>query len=161
MRRLRISTQPISMMRSPSFALSPVVSVSRTICLLNPRYPLVGQPVGSFVLGMPRMAFHPVPLYLMASRQRIQLLPQIDIFNRLLVGGEPAAALPVVHPLGNPFHHVQRVGVELDAARPLKRLERADCGGELHAVVSRVGLAAVELLLDALRAEQRAPAAGT
>src|SRR3954462_911075 len=164
MRRLRISTQPISMIRSPSLALRPVVSVSSTICLLNRRIPrgrysFIGEPVGPFVLGMASVALHPMPLYLMERRQCIQLFPQIDIFNRLLVRGEPAASLPVVHPLGDSLHHVQGIGVDLDAAGPLERLERPDYRRDLHAVVRRVGFAAVELFLDALRPQERAPTA--
>src|SRR5581483_9722333 len=146
MRRLRISTQPISMMRSPSFALSPVVSVSRTICLVNFRYSPVGERVGSFVLRMAGVAFHPVPLYLMARRRGIELLPQVHVLHRLLVRGKPAAPLPRMQPLRDALHDVDRVRSELHPARPLERLQGADGGGQLHAVVRGLRLAAVELL---------------
>ena len=43
------------------------------------------------------------------------------------------------------FHHVERVGVEPDPARALQRLQRADRGHELHAIVGRRRLAAPEL----------------
>src|SRR5882724_11651250 len=100
MRRLRISTQPISMIRSPSLAFKPVVSVSRTICLAR-GYSFICQPIGSFVLRVPGVASHPVPFDVVQRRELVQAFPQIDVLDRLLVGGAPVAPLPVVHPLGD------------------------------------------------------------
>src|SRR5258708_6673496 len=116
MRRLRISMQPISMIRSPSLAFNPVVSVSRTICLVtrdpsSRRNSLVGELVRPFVLGVPGVALHPVPFDPVPSRQLVEALPQVDILDRLLAGGAPVAPFPVVHPLGDAFLHVLRVGV--------------------------------------------------
>src|SRR6266850_4154152 len=166
-RRERISTQPISMMRSPSLALRPVVSVSsttwRVIVIGIPVqswYSLIGQRVGAFIFRMPGMAAHPVPLYLMFGGELVELLPQVDILHRLLVGGAPAAALPVVDPARDALLDVERVRIEADPARPLQRFQGANDRQELHAVVGRRRLATVELLLLAFVAQHGAPAAG-
>src|SRR2546421_1526718 len=104
MLRLRISTQPISMIRSPFRASSPVVSVSRTICLN--RDPLVREPVGSLVLGMPRVPLHPVPFDGMARRRLIQRQPQVDVLHRLFVRGLPPAPFPAADPFRDTLHYV-------------------------------------------------------
>src|SRR5688572_27707626 len=100
MRRLSISTQPISMTRSPSFTFSPVVSVSRTICRITKiplrRYASIGKTVGALVLRMAGVALHPVPLDVVLLPQLVQLDPQVLVLHVLLVGGLPAVALPAV-----------------------------------------------------------------
>src|SRR5262245_42147849 len=136
------------MIRSPSLGLSPVVSVSRTIC--RNRYSLVRERIRPLVLWMAGVALHPVPLDLVLGDDRIELAPQVLVLDRLLVGGAPAAALPVADPGGDALHHVDRVGVELDLARALERLQRADRGHQLHAVVGGLRLAPVQLLLCAI-----------
>src|SRR5437868_978704 len=110
-RRERISMQPISMMRSPSLALRPVVSVSRTTWRVIFWNSLVRQRVGAFVFRMPGVAAHPMPLYLMFGRELVELLPQVDIFDGLLVGGAPAAALPVVDPGRDALLDVERIRI--------------------------------------------------
>src|SRR3989442_5772970 len=92
--------QPISMMRSPSLALRPVVSVSRTTWRVIFRNPLVGERVSSFVFRMPGVAAHPVPLYLMFFRQLAEALPQVHILHRLFIGGAAPPAVPGVGPNG-------------------------------------------------------------
>src|SRR3989441_1783036 len=158
-RRLRISTQPSSITRSPSLGFIPVVSVSSTICLALIRYPAVRQLVRPLVLGVAGMAPHPVPFHIVQGCQLVEPLPQVDILHRLLVGGAPAAALPVMHPFRDPLRHIQGIGIEPYAAWALERLEGPDRRGELHAVIRGVGLAAVELALGAPGAQQHAPAA--
>src|SRR5687767_10768859 len=111
MARLRISTQPISMMRSPSLALRPVVSVSRTICL-STWNAFVGETVRPFVLDVSGVALHPVPLDVVLRRQLVELAPQVGVLHRLLVGGAPAAPLPVVDPQRDALLHVLRIGVQ-------------------------------------------------
>src|SRR5688572_2664950 len=108
MLRLRISTQPISMMRSPFFGSSPVVSVSRTICLnLVPLCipacgnALVRESVRPLIFRVSGVALHPVPFYLVARDRPVELAPQVDVLHRLPVRGEPAAALPASDPLGD------------------------------------------------------------
>src|SRR6185503_20169863 len=135
MRRSRISMQPISMIRSPSLALRPVVSVSSTTCRI--RYSPVGELVGPLVFWMPGVSPNPMPLYLMSRGQLVELAPQVLVLHRLLVGGFPSPAFPGVDPRGNPLLDVLRIGVEIDLARALQRLERADDRDQLHAVVGR------------------------
>src|SRR5688500_8907402 len=102
--------QPISMTRCP-FALSrPVVSVSRTICLIGPVSS--GLPwacaredrgtrgrVDAIVLGVAGMAPHPAPVDPMAPRECIQFFPELAVRDRLLRGILPAVRLPARHPL--------------------------------------------------------------
>src|SRR5438270_4627761 len=159
MLRLRISTHPSSMTRSPSLGFRPVVSVSSTICLALIRYAPVRQLVRPLVLRVAGMASDPVPLHVVQGCQLVEPLPQVDILHRFLGGGAPAAALPVVHPFRDPPRHVQRIGIEPHPAGALERREGADRRGEIHEVVRGAGLTAIELALRALGAQQRAPAA--
>src|SRR5690606_37096577 len=121
----------------------------------------VRQPVGALVPRVPGVAPDPVPLDLVLARELVEAAPEVDVLHGLAIRGGPALALPGVDPFRDALLHVLRVGVETHAARPLQRLQRADDGGELHAVVGGRGLAAPELLLDTLRPQQRAPAART
>src|SRR2546427_1311992 len=107
MLRLRISTQPSSMTRSPSLGFNPVVSVSSTICLALIGYALVRQLVRALVLRVAGMTPHPVPFHIVQRRQLVEPLPQVDILERFLVRGAPAAALPVAHPFRDALQHVQ------------------------------------------------------
>src|SRR5712691_5064289 len=95
--------QPNSTIRSPRAAFSPVVSVSRTTLRIGISaerfYALVCKRIGSLVFRMPGVSLHPVPGDAVRSGEAIELLPQVHVLDRLLVGGAPAAALPV----GQPF----------------------------------------------------------
>jgi hypothetical protein len=75
-------------------------------------------------------------------------------------GGAPAVAPPVVDPAGDAVPDVFGVGMDLDLAAALERLERGDRRHQLHAVVGGHGLAARQLLLGAAGAQYGAPAAG-
>jgi hypothetical protein len=61
----------------------------------------IRQLIDAFVAWHPGMALDPAPFELVAPDQLIQLLPQILVFDGLLVGGTPAALFPVVYPLGD------------------------------------------------------------
>src|SRR4051812_21229969 len=158
--RERISTQPISMMRSPSLAFKPVVSVSRTTWRVIYWNALVRQRVGAFIFRVSCMSLHPMPLYLMLGRDGIEFAPQVVVLDGFLVRGFPALALPGMDPLGDALLDVDRIGVQAHAARALQRLERPDDGSELHAVVGGGRRAAPQLFFFSLEAQQRAPAAG-
>src|SRR5581483_10866892 len=84
----------------------------------------------------------------------------LGILHRLLVGGLPAVALPAMNPLRDSILEIVRIGVNLDGAGTVQRLERADRRGELHAVVGGDRLAAGELLAPAIEFEDRSPPAG-
>src|SRR5262249_4365853 len=106
------------------------------------------------------MAGQPMPVHLVLLERRVEPLPQIDIADRLPVGGAPAVAFPAVDPFGDAAAQVLAVRIELDRARALERFERRDRGGELPAVVGRVRLSPLELALVSVPGEHRAPAAG-
>src|SRR5947207_15908731 len=105
------------------------------------------------------MSRHPAPFDRVAGAELIEPLPEILILHRLAVGGAPAGRLPRRKPLRDPAPHVFGIGVETRLHRALQRLERANHRGELHAVVGRHGLGALELLLALARLEERPPAA--
>ena len=43
----------------------------------------------------PAWPLHPVPAHAMLRQRRVEPLPQVDVLDRLLVGGAPAVALPL------------------------------------------------------------------
>src|SRR5258707_329389 len=113
------------------------------------------------------MAAHPDELHLVRLHGRRQALPEIDILDRVLVGGTPIPPLPVVDPGGDAVAHIAAVGVQTDAAGSFQRLDGSDRPHQLHAVVGGGGLEARELaLLSAIpedgapTARSRVPAAG-
>src|SRR5262245_23871693 len=108
---------------------------------------------------MAGVALDPVPLDAVRAVQGVELLPEVDVLHRLLVGGAPALALPGADPLRDALLHVLRVRVDAHAARPPERLERADHRGELHAVVGGGALAAEHFPLRAVQPDDGAPAA--
>ena len=77
-----------------------------------------GQRPGNFAIALARqlrrrvrsrrgrVALDPVPFELVRRARRVEPLPQIDILDRLLVGGLPAVLLPAVDPLGDAVPHV-------------------------------------------------------
>src|SRR5258708_10173680 len=105
------------------------------------------------------MAFTAAPPPGAPTTNRLEPLPQVNILDRLLVGGAPAVALPLIGPGHDAVAEILAVGVQIDQAGPLERLERRDRGHQLHAVVGGVGLAALELLDPIPERQDRAPAA--
>src|SRR5690606_10781093 len=97
---------------------------------------------------------HPVPLPCLVQR-----LPQLGILHRLSVGGPPAIPLPVLYPPGNAVAQIVAVGVKVDLAGLLQRVQRLDGGNELHAVVGGGRLPTRKLLLHTVVAQDGAPAA--
>src|ERR1700675_4590200 len=104
------------------------------------------QLIGALVERVPCMPTQPVPAHAMRGCERIEPLPEIDILDRLLVGRAPAVAFPLMYPSHDAVAQILAVGMDVDEARPLERIERGDRGHELHAVVGGMGLAALELL---------------
>src|SRR5262249_32998694 len=110
-------------------------------------YAAAGEGVGALVLGMAGMPAHPQPLHLMPLDRPLQALPQVDVLDRLLVGGLPALALPARQPFGDAVAQILAVRMHPCLHRPRQALERPDRRHELHAVVGREGLAAEDLFL--------------
>ena len=83
---------------------------------------LTRQLIHTFVLGVPGVTLHPVPIHVM-RRQRLQeRLPQILILHRLAVRGSPAVALPGTNPLGDAQAQVFRIRMDIDLTGSAERL---------------------------------------
>src|SRR5262245_51951443 len=108
---------------------------------------------------MPGMAAHPVPLHPVGAERGLEAPPQVFVLHRLLVGGTPAIALPLVDPLHDAVAQVLAVGVNVDDARTTERLERRSCGRQLHAIVGGERLATFEFLIVTAGERDRGPAA--
>ena len=90
----------------------------------------------------------------------IQRLPEIDILHRLLVGGLPAIALPAMHPALDAVFHILAVGMQIDLAGTVERVQCLDGRRQLHLVIGGQRLAALELLAVLPELQNGAPAAG-
>src|SRR5690606_24964285 len=124
-------------------------------------YAEVREAIGFFIAGVAAVALHPLPVDRVACGLHIERLPQVGIQYRLLRGRFPATLLPGREPLRDAVQHVLRVAVERSTARAFQRRERTDDGGQLHPVVRREGLSAVQRLARAAGFEDGAPAART
>src|SRR5580658_2573631 len=105
------------------------------------------QPVGAFVVLVAGVALYPAPVHLVTQARLVEAPPQVLVLDRALAHRAPAARLPERQPLGDAGLHVLAVGVQLDPAGALQRLQRLDGRGELHAVVGGGRLAAPDLAL--------------
>src|SRR5690606_2423463 len=123
--------------------------------------PAVGEGVRALVALVARVTAHPHPVHVVAGHLGVELAPQVLVLDRCLGGGAPAVALPPRDPLRDPVHDVLRVDVQVHPARGVEGAQRLDHRTQLHAVVGRHCLAAEQLLLVAVRAQQRPPAART
>jgi len=55
---------------------------------------------------------HPLPADLVPCRGCIEPLPEIDVLDRLLVGGAPTPLLPAMYPFGDAVTQILAVAVE-------------------------------------------------
>src|SRR6266700_1270705 len=136
-------------------------SVPHLLLLPRHRDAVARELVGALVLVMAGMALDPVPAHLVRLQRRVEPLPEFDVLDRLLVRGAPAIALPAVNPGRDALPHILAVGIEIDLAGLLQRLQRRDRRHQLHAVVGGVRLAALQFLFDLAEFQDRAPAART
>ncbi len=90
-----------------SFRLAPAFGEKRG-------HALARKLVGALVLVMAVMALHPMPAHLVPLGGLLEPLPQLDIADRLLVGGPPAVPLPALDPARDAAAEVVRVGVKVD-----------------------------------------------
>src|SRR5262245_18089794 len=120
---------------------------------------LARQLVSALIERVTSMAAHPMPAHLVRRHGGIELLPEIDVLDRLLVGGAPAVALPAMNPLHDAVAQILAIGMEIDQAGPLQGLQGPNRSQEFHALVGGVRLAALELLLVVAEGKDRAPAA--
>ena len=105
------------------------------------------------------MAFDPDPFNLVTVASGFERLPQVFILHGLFRSGFPAIAFPTVDSLGQAVFDIGAVCVERHLARLFQRVERFNRGHELHAIVRRIGLTAMQLFAVVARDKQRAPAA--
>ena len=105
----------------------------------------VGEFVATFVLGVPGVAFDPVPLDLVLGGGGIEGAPEVGVFDGLLGSGAPAVAFPSGDPLADALADVLRVRVEVDVAGLFQTPQSLNGGLELHAVVRGGGDAALDL----------------
>src|SRR5262249_59028082 len=119
------------------------------------------EAVGAYVQVMTGVAAHPVPAHAMVRERRIETFPQVVVLDRLAIGRAPAVALPFLDPRHDAVAQILAVGVDVDEARALERLDGRDRRHQLHPVVGGGGLAALDLFFVDAGDEDRAPAART
>ena len=118
--------------------------------------------VAAFVARVAAVALDPVVADGVRARERVELLPEVAVEYGGAVGLLPAAPLPARDPFRQAVLEVLAVRVERDARAGGREGERLDGGGELHAVVGRLGMAAALFRerARALVAGDDGPAAG-
>ena len=102
--------------------------------------------VGALVLRMAGMALHPVPVTLwrrLASSSACHSSAFLTGFLSAVF--QPLRFQPSIQ-LADAVPDIVAVGVEIDLARLLQRVQRRDRGHQLHAVVGGLGLAARKFL---------------
>src|SRR6516165_6750059 len=104
------------------------------------------QRIGAFVFGVAGMTAHPDPGDIVPSSGGVEPVPEIDVLDWLLVGGEPPAALPAVHPFGDAVAQILAVAVEAHPAGALQSFQSRDRRRHLHAIVGGVGIETAQLL---------------
>jgi hypothetical protein len=72
---------------------------------------------------------------LVAGQERIELLPEVRVFNGCAIGGAPLALFPAFQPFGNPFLNILGVGVQRNAGTLLEGAQRMYNRAHFHAVV--------------------------
>src|SRR6201992_3213582 len=138
-----------------SYFGSDFIRTEKVLRLLQSRHgdAVTGELIGALVLVVTGMALDPVPAHFMRFQRRVQPLPEIDILDRLLVGGAPAIPFPAVKPAGDALAHILAVGGEIDHAGLFQRLQRRDRRHQLHAVVGGVRFATLEFFFDVAECE--------
>src|SRR5512146_1865079 len=91
--------------------------------------------IDSVVLRMAAVTLHPMPFDAMGRAGVDQFLPQLGILDRFPVGRPPSVLPPLVNPPRDSIADVNAVGMKLDSAGLVQRLEATDGGKQLHPVV--------------------------
>ena len=81
---------------------------------------LIRKTIGKFIAFNARMTFNPLPGYFMPLRLVIELLPQIDILDRLFRSSFPTILLPLPYPFLHTLHDIFGVGQQLTLQGRLK-----------------------------------------
>ena len=113
------------------------------------------------VTGLTREFLADKPLFAQVALARgQQALPQVLVLHRIAAAGAPAASHPVRQPLKDTLPDVLRIGPQQHGAGSRQCLERRDRRHQLHPVVGGVQLAAGQLALARIEAQQGGPATG-
>ena len=96
----------------------------------------------------------------MSANRLIQALPQVLVLHGFFRSRLPAAAFPVIQPLGDAFHHVLGIGDDLYLTAPFQGLQAGDHRHQFHPVVGGFTLTALQRLLMPTVPQDGAPAAG-
>ena len=105
--------------------------------------------------------FHAVPL-----QNFVQLLPELLVLDRrqlTFLLAFPPVGLPLRHPFGHAFAHVNAVGKQFDMARSLKRSQALHDRFQFHPIVRRFRCSArfFDLFVAGKMAQNKSPAART
>src|SRR6185312_6253786 len=120
-----------------------------------------GQLVRAIVVDVQCVAFRPRPFHPMPRDLLIEVFPEIAVHNGLFLRRDPAAFFPSGDPLRDAVLQVFGIRHDLNLALFLQYAKAFNRGRELHAVVRRVGLAAVNFFLVRTMAQYRGPSSGT
>src|SRR5579872_2808001 len=80
---------------APAVGAADVVLERRFVGFARGRDGAARERVGALVLGMAGVALDPAPMHLVSVQRLVEALPQVDVLDRLLVGGAPAVLLPI------------------------------------------------------------------
>ena len=144
----------------PHFSREPGRAWSTARC--TDSMPLLASWSARSFSGVPGMPSHPVPVGCCARAASRSSSSHRSTFLTGFLSAvfQPRRFHDAIHSL-MPFCTYCESVYRSTVAGPLQRLQRADHGGEFHAVVGGLGLAAAEFLLAAVELQQRAPAART
>src|SRR5215471_9479599 len=117
--------------------------------------------IAAVVVGVVGVPFRPDPFCLVTGHLFIERFPQILVDDGFFSGRHPAFALPAVNPSSDAVLQIFGIGDDLHFAAFAEGVKALDGGGQLHAIVGRVGLAAPQLLFVVAIAENRRPPART
>ena len=87
--------------------------------------------IGAVIFGVSGMSGHPFPKDFVARCSGVELLPEIGVLHRFLVGRFPSVCLPAWQPQGDSIQDVARIGVQRDVGGLSQRFESADGGVRL------------------------------
>ena len=121
------------------------------------------QAIDALVVRIAGVPLDPAPLDRMDLDQIVQHTPQVLVLDRLSALGLPAVGHPALDPLADPLLKIGRVGVQIHRAATVSPLQVGQRGNgrlQLHAVVGRLGIVALENHLAIGKLNEGRPTAG-
>lgn len=120
-----------------------------------------GQSIAALVLRVTGMAFDPMPFDVMSCYLLVQSLPQIDVFNRLLIGRAPAILPPVVDPLIDTVFNILTVSGEIHPTALIQRCQRFHGSEQFHTIIGGVAKPFTQFFAMLVEDQYRTITAGT